>query len=138
MKRFLNVVAAVAVTVPGLAYALAAPGLQVEQVEDIAADEMQQRIEEGTAPIILDVRRADEFAAGHLPGAVNISHDELGDRLDELGIELGEELVVYCRSGRRAGIAEKILGEAGFTNLRDLEGHWLEWKAAGRPTESEE
>ena len=54
------------------------------------------------------------------------------------GIELDAEIVVYCRSGRRAGVAEAVLGEAGYTNIRDLEGHWLEWQAAGRPTESEE
>jgi len=123
----------VALTV--LALALAAAPSVTAQSEDIAASEMQERIENGTAPVILDVRTAEEFEEGHLPGAINISHDELGDRLGELGIELGDELVVYCRSGRRAGVAEELLGGAGYTNVRDLEGHWLEWVEAKRPIE---
>jgi len=135
MKKLLTAGAAIAIALTVPAHALLAHGLQAE---DVPADEIQQRIAEGAAPLILDVRRPDEFAAGHLPGAMNISHDELGDRLSELGIELDAEIVVYCRSGRRAGVAEAVLGEAGYTNIRDLEGHWLEWQAAGRPTESEE
>jgi len=108
---------------------------QAAPVDSIAADLVQQRIEAGTAPLILDVRTAEEYAEGHVPGAMNISHDELENRLSELGIELDDELIVYCRSGRRAGIAEGILGEAGYTNLRNLEGHWLGWSADGRPSE---
>jgi len=135
MKKLLTAGAAIAIALAVPAHALPAHGLQAD---DAPADEIQQRIEDGTAPLILDVRRPDEFAAGHLPGAMNISHDELGDRLSELGTELDVEIVVYCRSGRRAGVAEAVLGEAGYTNIRDLEGHFLEWQAAGRPTESEE
>lgn len=108
---------------------------QATAVDSIAANLVQQRIEAGTAPLILDVRTAAEYAEGHVPGAVNISHDELENRLSELGIELDDELIVYCRSGRRAGIAQGILVEAGYTNLRDLEGHWLGWSADGRPSE---
>jgi rhodanese-related sulfurtransferase len=107
------------------------------QAEDISADAVQERIEAGTAPLILDVRTVEEFAAGHLPGAMNIPHDELGDRLSELDIALGDEVIVYCRSGRRAGVAEELLGGAGYTKVMDLEGHWLEWSAAGRPSETE-
>jgi rhodanese-related sulfurtransferase len=113
-------------------------GMASAEAEDITAAEMEERIEAGTAPLILDVRTVDEFNAGHLPGSINIPHDELGDRLGELGIEMGDEIVVYCRSGRRAGVAEDLLGGAGHTNLRDLEGHWLDWSAAGRPSESNE
>jgi len=85
--------------------------------------------------LVACAQAAQEYAEGHVPGAMNISHDELENRLSELGIELDDELIVYCRSGRRAGIAEGILGEAGYTNLRNLEGHWLGWSADGRPSE---
>jgi len=124
-QKMLIVLAAIAL----VACAQAAP------VGSISADLAQQRIEAGTAPLILDVRTAEEYAEGHVPGAMNISHDELENRLSELGIELDDELIVYCKSGRRAGIAQGILGEAGYTNLRDLEGHWLGWSADGRPSE---
>ena len=85
--------------------------------------------------VVLDVRTAEEFAQGHVPGARNISHDELGARLGELAGERDKDLVIYCRSGHRAGIAIETLHEAGFTRLFHLEGDFLGWTAAGRKIE---
>lgn len=115
----------------------ASPAVQSAGAEigDISPDALQERIEAGTAPVILDVRTAEEYEAGHVPGALNMSHDELAARLGELGLDPAAELVVYCRSGHRAGIAEELLGRRGFTQLRDLDGHWLQWVEDGRPTE---
>ena len=91
------------------------------------------RLETGDAPVVLDVRTPEEFAAGHIPGALNIPHTELASRLDEIGAHRGDELVVHCRSGKRAGIAEEVLREAGFQRILDLEGHMQGWEKAGRP-----
>ncbi|MEN8145411.1 MAG: rhodanese-like domain-containing protein [Gemmatimonadota bacterium] len=99
----------------------------------IEASELASRIDDGTAPFLLDVRTPAEYAEGHVTGAVNIPHTELADRLGELDFGLSEELVVYCRSGRRAAVAESILAEAGFTGVRDLEGHISGWQAAELP-----
>jgi len=101
----------------------------------IGADELVSRIEAETAPTILDVRTPEEFAAGHVPGAINIPYTELEKRYSELELEGSDELVVYCQTGRRAAIAEAALGELGFTNVRDLEGHIAAWKEAERPLE---
>ncbi len=89
----------------------------------IGAAELMSRIEAETAPTILDVRTPEEFAAGHVPGAINIPYTELEKRYSEMELEGSDELVVYCQSGRRAAIAEAALSELGFTNVRDLEGH---------------
>lgn len=101
----------------------------------IGADELMSRIEAETAPTILDVRTPEEFAAGHVPGAINIPYTELEERYSELELESSDELVVYCQSGRRAAIAEAALSELGFTNVRDLDGHIAAWKQAERPLE---
>ncbi len=101
----------------------------------IGADELMSRIEAETAPTILDVRTPEEFAAGHVPGAINIPYTELEERYSELKLEGSDELVVYCQSGRRAAIAEAALSELGFTNVRDLDGHIAAWKQAERPLE---
>lgn len=120
---------------------LAATGTAIAQDEavvsstTIGADELMSRIEAETAPTILDVRTPEEFAAGHVPGAINIPYTELEERYSELETEGSEELVVYCQSGRRAGIAEATLAELGFTNVRDLDGHIAAWKQAERPLE---
>jgi rhodanese-related sulfurtransferase len=97
--------------------------------------ELSLRISAGTAPVILDVRSADEHRSGHIPGSVNLPHDQLPERLPELGLDRSEEIIVHCQSGRRAAIAEQVLAEAGYTNVRDLDGHMAGWRQAGLPTE---
>jgi rhodanese-related sulfurtransferase len=97
----------------------------------ISATELAERIAAGTAPVILDVRSPDEFAAGHLPGARNVPHDELRARIGALGLSHDQELVVHCHSGRRADIAREELAALGFRHVRELEGHWQGWQASG-------
>lgn len=123
-----NLVAAVLVTTT-LACSAAdpAPGSVIESAE------LLQRIADKTAPVILDVRSAEEFAAGHIPGAVNIPHTELAQRLPSMALRPGQEIVVHCESGRRAGLAATVLREAGYTKLRNLSGHMRAWRAAGHP-----
>ena len=101
----------------------------------IESSALVARIESGSAPVILDVRTAEEYAAGHIPNAINISHTELGERFSELEELKNNEIVVYCRSGHRAGLAEAVLLDAGFTSVRDLEGHMLQWEENGYPIE---
>jgi len=112
-----------------------AQDVAVVDSQTIGGEELASRIEAEAAPVILDVRSPEEFAEEHIPGAINIPYTELEDRYEELGIEASDEIVVYCRTGRRAGIAEAELAELGFTNLRDLEGHIEAWKKAERPLE---
>jgi phage shock protein E len=83
--------------------------------------------------VVLDVRTPAEYAAGHVPGARNVSHDELPARLAELLPLKDKEVVLYCRTGRRTEIAGETLRGAGFTKLRHLEGDWQAWEAGGRP-----
>ena len=103
--------------------------------EQIQPSELAERIAAGTAPVILDVRSPEEFAARHVPGARNVPYDALEGRLGDLGIAPGSEVVAYCQSGRRAAIAERVLRDAGYTNVRDLAGHWKGWHEAGLPAE---
>jgi len=108
-------------------------GAAPEGVGTISPAELAGRMESGDAPLVLDVRTPEEFAAGHIPGARNIPHDQLATRLDEVAGQRDVEVVVHCQSGRRAGMAEEVLQEAGFRNLRDLEGHWQAWQQGGYP-----
>jgi len=68
---------------------------------------------------LLDVRTPDEYARGHLPGAINIPVQELDRRLAEAGAP-DQELIVYCRSGHRSGRAAEILRQHGFTKVHNL------------------
>ncbi|TRX55893.1 rhodanese-like domain-containing protein [Thalassomonas sp. M1454] len=81
--------------------------------------------------LLLDVRTPEEFAAAHIPGAVNISHDELVSNLNNVFTYKDKNIVVYCRSGKRAGIAIDILKENGFRQAHHLSGDMNGWQAAG-------
>lgn len=80
---------------------------------------------------LLDVRRLDEWEAGHARGAqlFTLSRLEAGELPD---IAEGAKVFVYCRTGRRAAIAVKILKAAGFTDVTNI-GGLADWKAAGGP-----
>ena len=101
---------------------------------DISASDLLARASGGEAPLIIDVRTPEEFGDGHVPGAINIPHDQIGDRLVELEPHRGRDVVVYCRSGRRAGFAAEALSDAGFQVLH-LDGDMKGWRAAGRAEE---
>jgi rhodanese-related sulfurtransferase len=83
--------------------------------------------------LVLDVRSAAEFDEGHIPGAVNIPHDVIGNRISELGPAGERDLVAYCRSGRRSATALEALKQAGFSRLFHLDGDYLRWSEEGRP-----
>lgn len=102
-------------------------------VGELSGEELMARLDAGNAPLILDVRTPEEYAAGHIPGAVNIPHDVLGGRLAELGNDRDIEIVVHCQSGRRAATAEKLLIDEGYTGIQHLQGDMAEWHSAGRP-----
>lgn len=101
----------------------------------IKASDLAARIASGTAPVILDVRTPDEFASGHISGAVNVPLNELADRLPGLELSPTQEIVVHCQRGPRAAKAETILRNSGYTNVRDLTGHMAEWRTGSYPLE---
>ena len=85
--------------------------------------------------LILDVRTAKEYDQGHVPGSINISHDQIADQIQKLSSHKDKPIVVYCRSGYRAGKAAKILLENDFKQIKHLEGDMLGWQEAGHEIE---
>ncbi|MEO3679637.1 rhodanese-like domain-containing protein [Rheinheimera fenheensis] len=76
-----------------------------------------------TNTVWLDVRSADEFAAGHVDGAINIPHTEIAARIGELQLAKDANIALYCGSGRRAGIAIETLQQLGYTRLTNHGGY---------------
>jgi phage shock protein E len=68
---------------------------------------------------VVDVRTAEEFASGHVPGAINIPYDQIARRASEIGPP-STQVVLYCRTGRRSGIAVEALQKAGYEKLYDF------------------
>lgn len=69
--------------------------------------------------VYVDVRTPAEYASGHVEGAIHIPHDEMASRWQELEPYRDREMVVYCRTGRRSGLALNVLKQHGFTNARN-------------------
>jgi phage shock protein E len=102
----------------------------------IAADELIGRLDKKDPELlVLDVRTPEEFAAGHIPGAVNIPHDQLPNRIAEITNAKNKDVVVYCRSGKRAAIAEGTLAAQGFKSVMHLEGDMIKWNQEQRAVE---
>ena len=101
--------------------------------QTITSAYLVERLGAEDAPVILDVRSPEEYSEGHIPGAINIPYDQVAANLDSLESFRTAEIVVYCRTGRRAGVAENVLREAGFTQVSDLEGHMTSWSEAELP-----
>jgi len=98
---------------------------------DITAEELMKKLQSGESLVLLDVRSEKEFREGHLEGAVLIPLYQLRQRLHEIPKEPGVEIVVYCRSGRRSAAASKILIQAGYRRVRNLQGGILSWQKMG-------
>ncbi len=107
-----------------------------DSLEPIPRAELLERVRDGLVTVV-DVRPEEEFAAGHVAGAVNIPLSELEQRLNELGDV--EEIVAYCRGPHciLAFDAVARLREKGLT-ARRLEDGYPEWKLAGMPIEKED
>ena len=106
--------------------------------DSIKGSELAARIKNGETPsLILDVRTREEFAQSHIPGAVNIPVMDLMNRGAQLKPYKEKEIVVYCEVGPRAGFAEYMLLQNGFTHVRNLEGHMQQWLADGHPVDKQ-
>jgi len=101
------------------------------QVTDITQAELIQRIKAHKAGLILDVRTPEEYAEGHVPGAINIPYDHLGLRHTEIAAHKDKDIVLYCQSGRRVGFAASTLEIMGFKKLRHLAGDMGGWLSNG-------
>ena len=100
---------------------------QTNTYRSITMDEAVDMMAKENGYIILDVRRSDEFAEGHIPGAINVANETIGtDEIPELP-DKDQLIMVYCRSGRRSKEAAEKLVKLGYTNIVEF-GGILDWK----------
>jgi rhodanese-related sulfurtransferase len=92
-----------------------------------------QMINRGKSTAVIDVRSADEYAAGHLRDAKNMPLADLANRIGELDKNKVKTVIVVCQSGARADKAARQLKSAGFEDIYTLEGGVKAWSAAGLP-----
>lgn len=94
----------------------------------ITMEEAKKIFESGedSSYIILDVRRADEFAEGHIPGAINVANESIGTEAPAELPDMAQVIYVYCRSGNRSKQAAEKLAALGYSNIVEC-GGILDW-----------
>ena len=103
-----------------------APDASAGSYRQISMDEAVKMMKNEKNYIILDVRRPDEYAEGHVPGAINVANEEIGtEEIPELP-DKAQLILVYCRSGRRSKEAAEKLVKLGYTNIVEF-GGILDW-----------
>lgn len=95
---------------------------KVEGYEEISAKEAKRIMDEEKGYVILDVRTKQEFNEGHIKGAVLIPNDQIRARAEKELKDKDQLILVYCRSGARAGGAGKDLARMGYTNVKNFGG----------------
>lgn len=106
-------------------------GLQPTPVENISGAELQALMASQEPLVILDVRTATEYEAGHIPGSINIPLDQLSSRLGELDPNI--PVACVCSGGYRSGQAAQILAAAGFSSVMNLERGLASWDGPLQP-----
>ena len=87
--------------------------------------------------VLLDVRSPEEFASGHLRGAVNIPHDRIAEEIAAVVSDKSAQVILYCRSGRRAGTALDTLKSMGYGNVSNFGGLEDAQEHLGLPVEKD-
>ena len=117
-----------------LATAAFAEDSSSSEAPSISAAELHEQRESGSAPVVIDVRTAEEYASGHIPGAVHVPFDQVAERIAEIDAPHG--VALYCMVGPRARKGESALLAIGYNKkVFHLEGGLAAWQAAGLPVE---
>lgn len=105
------------------------------EVNHMGAMELQMEMDMGEEYIVIDVRTADEYKAGRIPGATHVNFGLLPFRIGNHVEELDQEFIVVCKSGGRSTIATKLLQEMGYSPI-NLDGGFMSWMEAGYTVET--
>lgn len=136
-RRVTRALVAVAATVlsAGLLTSCGTDGTESAEGVEVGVEAFVERIESNEDVVVLDVRTPEEYAAGHLPDALNVDVNaaDFAARIDQLDPDA--TYAVYCRSGNRSAVAVDHMIEAGFDDVEHLGGGIGAWQAAGGPVE---
>ena len=124
MKRIIIAVSVALMLIPLL---IGCNGNNKSAYEQITPAEAKALIDSEEGYIILDVRTEEEFAEGHIEGAILIPDHEIGEKAENVLTNKNQLILVYCRSGRRSKNAASELATLGYTNIKEF-GGILDWE----------
>ena len=105
------------------------------RVKETNVADVKRRIESGEKFLLVDVREDNEWAKGHLPGAVHMGRGVIERDIEKSVPETGTKLILYCGGGFRSALVADNLQKMGYTNVESMDGGWRGWTEAGLPAE---
>jgi sulfur-carrier protein adenylyltransferase/sulfurtransferase len=105
------------------------------EIDEVDAQTARELLDGSEPPLLVDVRRRDEWDEGHIPGAIHIPRGSLESRIEKAAPDREQPVVVYCSAGERSAFAARTLGELGYEDVSSLAGGFTDWKRNGFPTQ---
>jgi rhodanese-related sulfurtransferase len=105
-----------------------------QRVKETNVPDVKRRIDAGENMVLVDVREDNEWAKGHLPGAVHMGKGVIERDVEQRVPDTATKLVLYCGGGFRSALVADNLQKMGYTNVESMDGGWRGWTEAGLPT----
>jgi rhodanese-related sulfurtransferase len=105
-----------------------------KRVKQTNVPDVKKRMDAGEKFILVDVREDNEWASGHLPGAMHLSKGIIERDIEQRVPDTSTKLILYCGGGFRSALAGDNLQKMGYTNVESMDGGWKGWVQAGLPT----
>jgi rhodanese-related sulfurtransferase len=104
------------------------------RVKETNVADVKRRMDGGEKLTLVDVREDNEWAQGHVPGAVHLGRGIIERDIEARVPDTGAKLVLYCGGGFRSALVAENLQKMGYTNVESMDGGWKGWVSAGLPT----
>jgi rhodanese-related sulfurtransferase len=104
------------------------------RVKETNVAEVKKRMEGGDKFLLVDVREDNEWAKGHIPGAVHMGRGVIERDIEKSVPETSTKMILYCGGGFRSALVADNLQKMGYTNVESMDGGWRGWLEAGLPT----
>ena len=105
-----------------------------KNVKETNVADVKRRSDAGERFLLVDVRQDNEWANGHLPGAVHLGKGIIERDIVQRAPDPSAKLILYCGGGFRSALAAENLQKMGYTNVESMDGGWRGWVEAGLPT----
>jgi rhodanese-related sulfurtransferase len=105
-----------------------------KRVKETNVPDVKRRMDAGEKIVLIDVREDNEWAEGHLPGAVHLGKGIIERDVESRIPHNDAKLILYCGGGFRSALAADNLQKMGYTNVESMDGGWKGWVQAGLPT----
>ena len=105
-----------------------------KHVKETNVAEVKRRSDAGEKFLLVDVREDNEWAKGHVPGAVHLSKGIIERDIEQRVPDTTAKVILYCGGGFRSALAAENLQKMGYTNVESMDGGWRGWVEAGLPT----